>query len=140
MYVMTAATKRSLFTKDHSPMRSSILAIAAASLLVFAAPVYAQDAAEEEVSEAVDIALWCGAAYSVAAEIGGMSEADAAAATQAADASYAKARVALEEDEVEAGEYERIVGFYVDAAVEDFSNPDAELRYSDEECTALINE
>ncbi|HEY0034236.1 MAG TPA: hypothetical protein VGB81_13300 [Devosia sp.] len=119
-------------------MRSSILAVATAVVLAFSMPVFAQDAEEELVSDEVDIAMWCGAAYSVASQIEGTSEADAAAATESANAAYAQARVALEEDQIEKSEYDRLVEFYVDAAVADMTNPEAELRYTDEQCSALI--
>ena len=120
-------------------MRSSILALLTTAVLAFASPAYAQDASEE-VSDAVDIALWCGAAYSVASQMEGATEASAADASAAAEAAYAKARVALEEDQIEESEYDRLVEYYVDAALEDIINPDAELRYSDEECLALVTQ
>ena len=121
-------------------MRSSILAVVAAVLLVIPAPAFAQDSGEETVSDAVDIAMWCGAAYTVASQIDGTSEADAAAASGMADAAFEQARIALEADQIEEGEYDRLVEFYVNAAVEDITNPDTELRYSDQDCSDLIGQ
>ncbi|KKC38717.1 hypothetical protein WH87_07265 [Devosia epidermidihirudinis] len=113
-----------------------LAALAATALLTFAVPSFAQ---EEEVSDDVDIALWCGAAYTVVTKIDGVSAEDAAEANKAADAAFAKAHAALIADNIEEAEYDRLVEFYVEAAVEDMTNAEADLRYSDEDCSALIN-
>ncbi len=117
-------------------MRSSILAIATAALVAFSLPVFAQE--EETVSDEVDIAIWCGAFYSFAAEGAGPETEEGKAYTEAANVAYAEARLALEADEVEPSEYERIIGYYVDLVVEDLSTEGAELRYSEEDCATLV--
>lgn len=114
-----------------------LAALAATALLTFAIPAFAQD---EEVSDDVDIAMWCGAAYTVVTKVDGMSEADIANANQSAELAFAKAHDALVADSVEEGEYDRLVSFYVDAAIADMTNAEAELRYSDDDCSALIAE
>ena len=109
----------------------SVLAIAGMAL-----PAFAQD----EVSDAVDQALWCGAAYSAVTQIEGMSEEDVASADTAATAAFNVALVEMEADGIDAAEHDRLVEYYVEIAVENLTNPDAELRYSDEECTALVSQ
>ena len=109
----------------------SVLAIAGMAL-----PAFAQD----EVSDAVDQALWCGAAYSAVTQIEGMSEEDVASADAAATAAFNVALVEMEADGIDAAEHDRLVEYYVEIAVENLTNPDAELRYSDEECTALVSQ
>jgi hypothetical protein len=111
------------------------LAVAATLAVAgLALPVFAQ----EEVSDAVDQALWCGAAYTAVTQIDGMSEDDIAAAEAAGTAAFAVAAVAMEEDGIDEAEHDRLVEYYVEIAVENLTDPDAELRYSDEECQALI--
>lgn len=109
-------------------------AFAALALIGGALPAFAQ----EEVSDAVDQALWCGAAYSAVTQIEGMSEDDIASADAAATAAFTAAAVAMEEDGIAETEHDRLVEYYVEMAVENLTNPDAELRYSDEECEAMI--
>ena len=94
--------------------------------------------AQDEVSDAVDQALWCGAAYTAASQTEGMSDDDIASADAAATAAFTVAVAAMEDDEIEASEHNRLVDYYVEMAMDDLSNPDAKLRYSDAECTALI--
>jgi len=96
--------------------------------------------AEEEVSDAVDQALWCGAAYAAVTQIDGMSEDDIVSAEAASTAAFAVAVIAMEEDGIEETEHKRLVDYYVEMAVENLSDPDAELRYSDEDCAALSAE
>lgn len=114
-----------------------LAALAAAVLMGFVAPSFAQ---EEEVSDAVDIAMWCGAAYTVASKVDGMSAEDVTNTEAAAELAFAKAHAALVEDGVEEGEYDRLISFYVDAAVQDMTSTATEMRYSDDECVALIAE
>lgn len=122
-------------------MRSSILAIAALSLLAFAAPAFAQTNPEnEDVSEAVDLAMWCGAAYTVAhtsAEAAGEDTGDLDAAASKA---FDHAKTALDEDGIEAGEYDRLIDFYVSSAVEDLTSGTEDTRYTADECAELIAE
>ena len=96
--------------------------------------------AQDEVSDAVDQALWCGAAYTAVTQIEGMSDDDIASADAAATAAFTVAMTAMDEDGIEASEHTRLVDYYVDMAIEDLSKSDAELRYTDAECTALISE
>jgi hypothetical protein len=120
-------------------MRSSILSLAIAALLAFSVPAHAQDAVEEEtVSDAVDIAIWCGAFYYFASQGAGPETDEGKGYTEMANAAYAEARVALEEDGVEASEYDRIIEYYVELVVEDLSTEGAELRYSEQDCADLI--
>ena len=109
-------------------------AFAVLALAGMVAPAFAQ----EEVSDAVDQALWCGAAYLAVTQIDGMSEDDIASADASAEAAFNVAAVAMAEDGIDEAEHERLVNYYVEIAVENLTNPDAELRYSDEECTAMI--
>ena len=108
----------------------SVLAMAGLAL-----PALAQD---DLVSDAVDQALWCGAAYSAVSQIDGMSEEDIASAEAGATAAFTVAVAAMEEDGIAETEHDRLLEDYINMAVEDLSNPDAELRYSDAECEALI--
>jgi hypothetical protein len=96
--------------------------------------------AQDEVSDAVDQALWYGAAYTAVTQTAGMSDDEIAAADAAATAAFTVAVTAMEEDGIEVGEHTRLIDYYVEIAMEDLTNPDAELRYSDAECTALISE
>lgn len=106
------------------------------ALLGGAAPTFAQ----EEVSDAVDQALWCGAAYTAVTQVEGMSEDDIAAAESAATDAFTVAAVAMQEDGIADTEHDRLVEYYVEMAVADLTNPDAELRYTDEECAELSAE
>lgn len=124
--------------KDRTKMRSCILALATAGLLAFAAPVFAQEDGEEYVSDGVDIAIWCGAFYSFAAEGAGTETDDGKIYTEMAESAYAEARLALEADEVDPAEYEGIISYYVDLVVEDLSTEGAELRYTEQDCASLI--
>lgn len=121
-------------------MRSSILAIAAVGMLAFAAPAFAQDTDEDSVSDAVDIAMWCGAAFTVAHTSAEAAGEDTAALDAAATKAFEHAKTALDEDGVEAGEYDRLVDFYVTSAVEDLTSGSTDTRYTADECTALIAE
>ena len=110
--------------------------LAALAILGWALPAMAQD----EVSDAVDQALWCGAAYSALTQIDGMSEDDIASADARATATFVVAVDAMNEDGIAETEYDRLIEYYIDIAVENLTNPDAELRYSDADCEALIAE
>lgn len=110
-------------------------ALATLALLGGVVPAFAQ----EEVSDAVDQALWCGAAYSAVTQIDGMSDEDIASADGAATLAFTVAVSAMEEDGIAESEHDRLVEYYVEMAVENLTDPDAELRYSDEECEALIS-
>ena len=87
--------------------------------------------AQDEVSDAVDQALWCGAAYTAVSQTAGMSDDDIATADAAATVAFTVAVAAMEDDEIEASEHNRLVDYYVEMAMDDLSNPDADLRYSD---------
>lgn len=122
-------------------MRSSILAIAALGLLAFATPAFAQAAPEdEEVSDAVDIAMWCGAAYTVAHKTAAEAGEDGSVAEAAAAKAFDHAKAALDEDGVEAGEYDRLIDFYVSSAIEDLTSGTEDTRYTADECAELIAE
>jgi len=122
-------------------MRSSILAIAALGMLAFATPAFAQSNPEnEDVSEAVDIAMWCGAAYTVAHKTAAEAGEDGSAAEAAAAKAFEHAKTALDEDGIEAGEYDRLIDFYVSSAVEDLTSDSEDTRYTADECAALIAE
>lgn len=109
----------------------SVLAIAALAL-----PAFAQD----EVSDAVDQALWCGAAYSAVTQVEGMSQADIDAADAAATTAFTIALTAMDADGIDPAEHDRLVEDYVEMAMDNLTDPDAELRYSDAECTALVSQ
>ena len=111
-------------------------ALATVAILGTALPVFAQD----EVSDAVDQALWCGAAYAAVTQIDGMTKEDIASADAAATQAFAVALTAMEEDGIDEAEHDRLVSYYTDIAVENLTNPEAELRYTDAECTALISQ
>ena len=112
---------------------------AALSVIAFAGlalPAFAQG----EVSDAVDQALWCGAAYTAITQIEGMTDDDIASADAAATAAFTVAMTEMEADGIDAAEHDRLVEYYVEIAVENLTNPDAELRYSDQECEAMIGQ
>jgi hypothetical protein len=117
-------------------MRLKLLAVAA--LLAFSTPVFAQDAApaNEEVSDAVDIAFWCGAAFTVAAMKEGITPEDKAAADELATKLFARAETALAADGVEKSEYDRLTDYYVNEAVAQVHQQSEEPKYTVEECTA----
>jgi hypothetical protein len=117
-------------------MRSSVLAIVTTALLALSVPTFAQE--EETVSDEVDIAIWCGAFYYFAAEGAGLETEEGKAFNEAANVAYGEARLALEADEVDPAEYDRIIGYYVELVVEDLSTEGAELRYSEEDCANLV--
>jgi len=107
--------------------------LATLAVLGWALPTLAQD----EVSDAVDKALWCGAAYSALTQIDGMSEEDIASADANATIAFEAAVIAMNEDGIADTEYDRLIEYYIEIAVENLTNPEAELRYSDAECEAL---
>ena len=107
--------------------------LATLAVVGWALPALAQD----EVSDAVDRALWCGAAYSALTQIEGMSAEDVASADAKATVAFEAAVVAMNEDGIEESEYDRLIDYYIEIAVENLTNPEAELRYSDAECEAL---
>lgn len=118
-------------------MRSSILAVAALGMLAFATPAFAQTAPEdEEVSDAVDIAMWCGAAFTVAATSDELPADQKAASDQMAGLAFARAKTALDQDGVEEGEYDRLVDFYVSSAVAALKTGEEDMRYTADECVA----
>lgn len=117
-------------------MHAKIASIAAAALFALATPVFAEDAV---VSDDVDIALWCGAAFVVASQSDELTGEQVEATATLADLSFAKALTALEADGVEEAEYDRLVQFYVEAAFTDLTT-DAEMRYTSDECAELAVE
>lgn len=115
-------------------MTAKLLAVlAAAAVMSFAAPAFAQ----EEVSDAVDIALWCGAAFTVAAQVEGTPADQVESSNALAAILFAKAEVALQEDGVEEAEYDRLVEFYVEEAFAQVVNEAEETRHTAEDCIAL---
>src|SRR3954471_24263463 len=100
-------------------MRNTLLAVASIALMTFSFPVYAQDdvPAEDQVSDAVDIAFWCGAAFTVASMSDDLPADQKDASKQMADLAFARAKTALDADGVEASEYDRLADFYVSSAV-----------------------
>ena len=111
------------------------VSLAGLALVGWALPVLAQD----EVSDAVDKALWCGAAYSALTQIDGMSKEDVASADARATATFVVAVDAMDEDGIAETEYDRLIDYYIEIAVDNLTNPDAELRYSDADCEALTD-
>ena len=124
-------------------MRTQLLAVAALALMTFSFPAYAQDAAavpeEDQVSDAVDIAFWCGAAFSVAANSDDLPADQKAASAELAKKAYVRARKALDADGVEASEYDRLIDFYVDSAIAALSTGEEDMRYTPDECVAEAN-
>lgn len=120
---------------ENNHMHAKLVSIAAVALFALATPAFAEDV----VSDDVDIALWCGAAFVVASQSDELTAEQAEATETLADLSFAKALVALEADGVEAGEYDRLVEFYVEAAFTDLTT-DAEMRYTSDECADLAVE
>jgi hypothetical protein len=119
-------------------MRTKLLAVATLALLTFSIPAFAQDAVPEEdqVSDAVDIAFWCGAAFTVASLSDDLSAEEKAASDHMADLAFARAKKALDEDGIEAGEYDRLTDFYVTSANAALSTGEEDMRYTSEECVA----
>lgn len=116
-------------------MRSSILAIAALGMLAFATPAFAQGNPENEnVSDAVDIAMWCGAAFTVASLSEDLPADQKAASDQMATLAFARAKTALDEDGIEEGEYDRLFDFYVSSAVAALETGKEDVRYTADEC------
>lgn len=75
-----------------------------------------------------------------ASQIEGVSEEDIATFDANATGAFNVAAVEMETDGIDSAEHELLVGYYVDMAVENLTNPDAELRYSDAECEAMIGQ
>lgn len=119
-------------------MRTKLLAVATLALLTFSFPVYAQDdvAPEDQVSDAVDIAFWCGAAFTVASMSDDLSAEEKSASDQMATLAFQRAKTALDEDGVEEGEYDRLTDFYVESAVAALGTGEEEMRYTSDECVA----
>ena len=113
-------------------MRTQLLAVATAALLAFSLPVHA----EEEVSDEVDIAFWCGAAFTVAAMSDDLSEEEQAASDHLATLAFARAKDALDADGVETSEYDRLTDFYVESAVAALQTGEEDMRYTSDECVA----
>ncbi|KKB82813.1 hypothetical protein VW29_14705 [Devosia limi DSM 17137] len=119
------------------PMTARLLAtVAAAAAMSFSAPAFAQ----EEVSDAVDIAMWCGAAFTVAAQADDTPAEQAESSNAVAAILFAKAELALEADAVAETEYDRLVEFYVEDAFAQVINETGDTRYTPEECLALAAE
>lgn len=119
-------------------MRTKLLAAATLALLAFSMPAFAQDVVPEEdqVSDAVDIAFWCGAAFTVASLSDALSAEEKAASDQMADLAFARAKKALDEDGIEDSEYDRLTDFYVTSANAALSTGEEDMRYTSEECVA----
>lgn len=119
-------------------MRSKILAIATLAVLTFALPAHAEEEvpAEDQVSDAVDIAFWCGAAFTVAAMSDDLSADEKAASDQMATLAFARAKTALDADGVETSEYDRLTDFYVESAVAALKTGEEDMRYTSDECIA----
>ena len=117
-------------------MRTKLLAVATAALLALCPAAYAQDSADEVVSDAVDIAMWCGAAFTVAAMSEELTPDEKAASEQMATLAFARAETALVADGIEAGEYDRITDFYVESAVAALATGEEDMRYTSDECVA----
>ena len=115
-------------------MNSKILAAFAVVLLMgFVAPAFA----EEDVSDAVDIAFWCGAAFTVAAQVEGTPTDQVESSNALAAILFAKAEVALKADGVDEAEYDRLTDYYVSDAFAQVVNETADTRYTAEECLDL---
>jgi hypothetical protein len=120
-------------------MRTKLIAaIATLALLTFSVPGFAEDEVppEDQVSDAVDIAFWCGAAFTVASMSDELTEAEKAATDQMATLAFARAKDALDADGVEASEYDRLTDFYVGSAVAALQTGEEEMRYTTDECVA----
>lgn len=129
-------------------MRLSVLLGAAALLSVSCLPVLALDADQAaeiyenaELSEEADIALWCGAAYLVAAEQVKAEDAAGAATMETTGAALIEKADALMQKEGLAIEDVRNIqeayGFQV--AVQILTTPD-DTDYTQEECGAVTAE
>ncbi|MEO5805787.1 hypothetical protein [Devosia sp.] len=122
-------------------MRTKILAVATAALLAFSLAAHAAEAVPvdpegDQVSDAVDIAMFCGAAFTVASMSDQVTADEKAASEQMATMSFARAKTALDADGVAETEYDRLTKFYVDAAIADMSAGTENMRYSSDECVA----
>ena len=78
-----------------------------AAMAVLAWPLPAM--AGEDVSDAVDQALWCGAAYAALTQIDGMSEDDIASADARATATFVVAVDAMSQDGIAETDYDRLI-------------------------------
>lgn len=122
-------------------MRITRFVAAGALLAAFSFPAFAEDAVPQDaegdtVSDAVDIAMFCGAAFTVAAKAETNTAEERDASDKMATLAFARAQKALDEDGVEAGEYDRLIKFYVDAAMSDMNAGTENMRYSPDECVA----
>ena len=119
-------------------MRTKLLAVATLALMTLSLSAYAEDAvpAEDQVSDAVDIAFWCGAAFTVASMSETLTDEEKAASDHMADLAFARAKSALDEDGIEATEYDRLTDFYVSSAVAALSTGEEDMRYTSDECVA----
>jgi hypothetical protein len=110
----------------------SLLAVTSLSAAAFAQ--------EEEVSDAVDQTLWCGGLFAAVTQIEGVSAEDKAIAEEKATAIYTQAVIAMEEDGIAETEHDRLLEYYTGMAVDELTTEGAEMRYTAEECDALIAE
>ena len=130
--------RRTALTLWNTAMRTKLLAVATLALLTFSMPAFAQDDVPEEdqVSDAVDIAFWCGAAFTVASMSDSVTAEEKDASEQMAALAFARAKTALDADGVEASEYDRLTQFYVESAVAAVGTGEEEMRYTSDECVA----
>lgn len=116
-------------------IRKLAAALSVVTLAGLAGTAFAQD---EEVSDAVDQALWCGGLFAAVTQIDGVSDEDKATAEEKATAIYTQAVLAMEEDGIEESEHDRLLEYYTGMAVEELTTEGAEMRYTAEECDSLI--
>ncbi|MCS6762020.1 MAG: hypothetical protein MO846_08600 [Candidatus Devosia symbiotica] len=45
----------------------------------------------------------------------------------------------MNEDSIADTEYDRLIEYYVDIAIDNLTNPKAKLRYSDADCEAMVD-
>ena len=113
-------------------------AVATLTCLAMSPAVFAQDAADEDVSEQVDLTLWCGAYYGIIEQVAKDDPAKQALAKNYSGQAYTQGAQALADDGIEETEYERIITDYVNMAVAEVQSAEDDNRYTDDECFALI--
>ena len=122
-------------------IRSFILAAIAATACLSVSPsVFAQDAerSEDDVSEQVDLTLWCGAYYGIIEQVAVDDPEKQAVAKEYSSQAYTQGAQAMIDDGIEQTEFERIIRDFVEMAVEEVKSPEDDNRYTDDECFALI--
>lgn len=122
-------------------LRSALVAVVATASL-FAPAAFANtfpaNPAIQEVSQDADVALWCGSAYVVASQMGGLNAQDSAKANKFAEIAFDRATGILVADGIAEGEHDRLVSYYIEEALRTMQGEITQPRYGDQNCIGLV--